>query len=119
MGDLQGLVGPVAEPVDLNVLLGGQDGGAEGAEDVVERGGALAVAGVWPEAQQHAGLGELAQAVLGAVDRVEPQFGELVGGEDAVLVEQAEDGAVAVGQATGQRGELLGDAPPPGRSTSA
>jgi hypothetical protein len=117
VGDLQGLVGAVAEPADLGALLGGEDGGAQRAEDVVERGGAFAVAGVGTEAQEHAGLGELAQAVLGAVLRVEPDLGELGCGEDAVLVDEVEDGAVAVGQAAGEGGELLGDAPPPGGAT--
>jgi len=31
-----------------------------------------------------------------------------VGGEYAVLVDQADDGAVAVGEPVGERGELLG-----------
>jgi hypothetical protein len=50
VGDRKRLVRAVAQPADLDVLLGGQDGGAEGAEDVVERRGAFPVVGVGAEA---------------------------------------------------------------------
>jgi hypothetical protein len=55
--------------------------------------------------------------VLGTVVGVEEDLGELAGGEHAVLVHQADDGAVAVGEPASQRGELLGDAHLPGSST--
>jgi hypothetical protein len=70
------------------------------------------MAGVRPEAQQHAGLGEFAEAVLGTVNRVE-DLGELGCDEHAVFVDQVDDGAVAVGEPASQGGELLGHAPPP------
>jgi hypothetical protein len=85
----------------------------------VERRGAFAVAGVGPEAGQQVGLAEFAQAMLGAVLGVEEDLGELGGGEGAVLADQAQDGAVAVGEPARQCGELVGHARPPGMSTSA
>jgi len=118
VGDRQRLVCPVAQPAHLGALLGSQHRSAERAEDVVVGGGAFAVAGVRAEAQQHPRLGEFAEAVLGAVQRVEERRAELVGGEHAVLVDEADDGAVAVGKAAGEGGELLGDAPPPGGFSS-
>jgi len=110
VGDLERLVGPVAEPAHVGAVLGGEHRGAEGAEDVVERGGAFAMGSLGPEAGEDAGLGEFAEAVFGAVDRGEPDLGELAGGEHAVLVDEAKDGAVALGEPPGEGGELLGGA---------
>jgi hypothetical protein len=57
------------------------------------------------------GVGELLEAVLGAVKGAEEHLGELVRGEYAVLVDQAENRAVAVGEAPDEVGELVGQAP--------
>jgi hypothetical protein len=113
VGDLQRLVGPVAELAGLDAVLGGQHRGAGGAEHVVVGRRALAVATVGTEACEDAGVGELLEAVFGAVQGAEVDLGELVGGEHAVLVDQAEDAAVAVGEAPGEPGELIGRAPRP------
>jgi len=48
--------------------------------------------------------------VLGAVLGVEEHLGELVGGEHAVLVDQADDGAVAFGEPLGEHGQPLSHA---------
>jgi hypothetical protein len=69
------------------------------------------VAGVESEAGEDVGVGELPEAVFGAVKGAEEHLGELVGGEHAVLVNQAEDRAVAVGEAPGEAGDLVGQAP--------
>ncbi len=110
VGDLERLVGPVAQPAHVGAVLGGEHRGAQGAEHVVERGGAFAVGGLGPEAGEDAGLGEFAEAVLGAVLGGEPDLGELAGGEHAVVVDEAKDGAVALGEPPGEGGELLGGA---------
>jgi len=117
VGDLQCLVHPVAEPARLDALLGGQHGGAGGAEDVVVGGRAVAVAAVGPEAGEDLGVGELAQAVLGPVVGAEERLAELVAGEHPVLEDEAQDGAVAVGEPAGERGELLSHAASRGAAT--
>jgi hypothetical protein len=119
VGDPQCLVGSAAKATDLHALLGGEHRGAKGAEDVVERRGAFAVGTVGSEPGEHVGLGELAQAMLGAVLAVKEDLGKLPGGEHAVLADQAKDGAVAVGEPAAKRGELVGHTAPPGDSTSA
>jgi hypothetical protein len=119
VGDLQRLVGPVAEPAQLHALLGGQHRRAKRAEHVVERRGAFPVAGVRPKAHQDAGVSQLVQAMLGAIVRAEEDLGELAGGEHAMLADKAHDGAVAAGEPTGEHSELLGHAATPGESASA
>jgi hypothetical protein len=71
------------------------------------------VAGVGAKAREHRRVGELLEAVLGAVVGVEEQLGELTGGEHPVLEEQADDRAVAVGEAAGKAGQPLGQAARP------
>jgi hypothetical protein len=111
VGNLQRPVTAVAEPAHVGVLFGGQHASAGGTEHVVIWRGALPVAGVGTEAGQDTGVGELLEAVFGAVQGVEEHLGQLVGGEHAVLVDQPEDRAVAVGEAPGEAGKLVGQAP--------
>lgn len=119
VGDRQRLVGAVARLAGVYTLLGGHHRGTQRAEHVVVGRRALPMAGVRPEADEQTSLGEFAQAMLGAIVRVEEHMGELVGGEHAVLADQVQDGVVAVGEPAGEGGELVGHAPPPARSTSA
>jgi hypothetical protein len=66
------------------------------------------MASVGAEPGQDPGVGELAEPVLGPVLGAEEHGGELAGGEHPVLTDQVEDGPVAVGEAAGEAGELLG-----------
>ena len=72
------------------------------------------MAAVGPEAGEDLGVGEVSQAVLGPVVGAEERLAELVAGEHAVLVDQVQHGAVAVGEPAGEAGELLGHASSPG-----
>jgi hypothetical protein len=66
------------------------------------------MASVGAEPGQDLGVGELAEAVLGPVLGAEEHGGGLAGGEHPVLADQGEDGPVAVGEAAGEAGELVG-----------
>jgi hypothetical protein len=90
--------------------VGGEQGGAEGAEDVVVGGAAGAAVGA--ETVHHPELVEDGQAVLGGVAAREGKVDQLGGGEHPVLVEQPAQLAVAVGEPAGQRRQPLGGAAP-------
>ena len=92
------------------VVVGGEQGGAEGAEDVVVGGAAGGVVGSEPVDQ--AEPPQDGQAALGGVVVGEGELGELVGGEDPVLGQQPAQPAVAVGYPASDGGQPFGGAGP-------
>ena len=110
VGQGQGPVAAVAELGRLLVGLGGEQGGAQGAEDVVVGGAAGGVVGAEPV--QDPELVQDGQAMLGGVAAGEGQVGELGGGEHPMLVQQLAQGPVAVRQPPGEGGQPLGGAAP-------
>ena len=112
VGQGQGAVAAVADEGrdGVGVVVGGEQGGAEGAEDVVVGGAAGGVVGPEPVDQPEPLQG--GQAVLGGVAVAEGELGELVGGEDPVLGQQPAQLPVAVGHPAGDGGQPFGGARP-------
>jgi hypothetical protein len=107
VGDRQGGGASVAEVGDRDALFGGQHGGAGRSKDVVVGRRAAVAAG--SEAVQHPQGGEGAQPVLGGVEMIEGQFGEVVAGEHSVFGQQPTQLPVACGEPTGQLGHRAGE----------
>jgi hypothetical protein len=91
-------------------VVGGEQGRAEGAEDVMVGGAAGGVVGSEPVDQ--AEPPQDGQPVLGGVVVAEGELGELVGGEDPVLGQQPAQPVVAVGHPASDGGQSLGGAWP-------
>ena len=88
-----------AAPVEVggvDAVLGGDEGGAEGAEDPVERDRAAAGAG--PEPVEHVEGVQLGQAHAGSAASGEADVGYLCGGQHPVVVEETAEHPVPVGQ---------------------
>jgi hypothetical protein len=96
----------VAQLGNPNALFGGQHRGTQRAQHVVVGGRAGVTAG--PEAVQHPQGGEGTQPILGGVQVVEGEFGELVVGEHPMVGQQPAQLPVAFGEAGGQLGQLAG-----------
>ena len=92
VGQGQGPVAAVAELGGLLVCLGGEQGGTQGAEDVMVGGAAGGAAGAEPV--HHPELVQDGQAMLGGVAAGEGQVRELGGGEHPMLVQQLAQGPV-------------------------
>ncbi len=93
------VVDQAAAPVEIgevDAVLGGDQGGAERAEDPVE--GDRVAAGAGSEAVEHVEGVELGQAHAGSASPGEADVGHLGGGEHPMVVEQAAEHPVPVGE---------------------
>ena len=96
--------------VELEAGVGGHESRAEGTEGPVERAGLAP--GLGAEAVEHGEGVQLGQAHAGPALAGEGDVGDLAGGEDAVLVEQAAQVAVALGDASEYAEEALVEVAP-------
>src|SRR6185437_5659684 len=109
---------PVPEFVGGDAVLGGQQHGAGLIQDEVQRGGPGGGQGAEPV--DGPVLVQDREAGGGGAGGAEGELGDLAGGQDAVLVQHAQQPAVAGGEAGGERGgQLRAAGQPPGRTGPA